>query len=116
VALYFLRIRGLPLLNQMLALTVCALLLPPLSLEYTLLHLLLPFALLAAYAVGMERQGKRSEELAACFACFVVIFNADSFLNHRYVFASEARMLALAVLLVLVLRYRFEPGGQETAR
>ncbi len=115
VALYLLRIRRLPMLNQILALTVCALLLPPLSLEYTLLHLLLPFALLATYAVEMERRGDRAKGLAACLACFVVLFNADSFLNHRYVFASEARLLALAVLLFLVLRYRFQPPAPEAS-
>jgi hypothetical protein len=115
LALYFLRVRSLPMLNQIVALTVCALLLPPLSLEYTLLHLLLPFALLATYAVDMERCGQRAKGVAGCLACFVAIFNADSFLNHRYVFASEARLLALVLLLVLALRYRFEPPAPEAA-
>ena len=115
VALYFLRIRSLPMLNQILALTVSALLLPPLSLEYTLLHLLLPFGLLATYAVDMARRDGRTRGLAACLACFVVIFNADSFLNHRYFFASEARLIALVVLLLLVLKHRFDWPMQEAS-
>jgi hypothetical protein len=105
--LFFTKIRTLPLLNQILALTVCAVLLPPLSLEYTLLHLLLPFALLCTYAVDMARSGEQAKGLEGCFLCFVIIFNSNAFLNHRYVFAAEARLAALVVLLLVVLTRGF---------
>ena len=39
IALYFLRIRHLPILNQLLALCILAILLPPNSHDYTLIHL-----------------------------------------------------------------------------
>jgi hypothetical protein len=107
VALFFVRIRRLPVLNQVLALTVCAVLLPPLSLEYTLVHLLLPFGLLCVYAAAMWQRGVQVAGLGACLLCFVPIFNVDSFLNQRHLFATEARMLGLIVLLVLALKYRF---------
>src|ERR1019366_9174322 len=42
----FLRLGKLPLLNQMVALTCCALVFPPVSFDYTLFHLYVPFALL----------------------------------------------------------------------
>jgi hypothetical protein len=107
LALFFLRLRRLPMLNLLLALTVCAVLLPPLSLEYTLVHLMLPFALLCAYAVDMAQSGTAVRGLGACFACFVVVFNIETFLSNRYTYAAEARTLALLALLFLVCRYRF---------
>jgi hypothetical protein len=106
--LFFTKIRTMPLLNQILALTVCAVLLPPLSLEYTLLHLLLPFALLCTYAVDMASRGERTKGLESGFLCLAVIFNSDAFLNHRYLFAAEARLVALVALLIVVLTHRFE--------
>jgi hypothetical protein len=106
--LFFTKIRTMPLLNQILALTVCAVLLPPLSLEYTLLHLLLPFALLCTYAVDMASRGERTKGLESGFLCLAVIFNCDAFLNHRYLFAAEARLVALVALLIVVLTHRFE--------
>jgi len=53
-ALYFAKIRKIPLLNMLLALTICAVLLPPLSLEYTLVHLLLPFAVWAGASSALR--------------------------------------------------------------
>jgi len=95
---WFVKIRKLPLLNQLLALTVCAVLLPPISIDYTLIHLLLPFGLLCAYAADMARRSIQVKGLQLCFACFVPIFNADAFLNHKYLFAAEARTAGLIVL------------------
>lgn len=106
-ALFLVRIRHLPALNMVLALTICAVLLPPLSLEYTLVHLLLPFALLCAYATDMGQSGVAVQGLGACFGCFVFIFNIETFFSNRVMFAAEVRTLALVVLLSLVLRHRF---------
>jgi len=107
LTLFFAKIRRLPTLNIVLALTICAVLLPPLSLEYTLVHLLLPFALLCAYAVAMDQHGVAVEGLGACFGCFVVLFNIETFLSNRFVYAAEARTLALLILLWVVLRHNF---------
>jgi len=107
ITLFFTKIRRLPTLNIVLALTVCAVLLPPLSLEYTLVHLLLPFALLCAYATDMGQSGVAVKGLGACFGCFAAIFNIETFLSNRFTFAAEARTLALVVLLVLILRHPF---------
>ena len=113
LALFFAKIRRLPMLNVVLALTICAVLLPPLSLEYTLVHLLLPFALLCAYAIDMGQRGVAVEGLGACFGCFAVIFNIETFLSNRFVYAAEARTLALLTLLWLVLRHRFAWSALE---
>ena len=110
IALYFGIIRKLPILNQLLALTVCAVLLPPLSADYTLLELLLPFGLLCFYAVESQRS-----DLNAIFGCFAVLFAWETFLTIHYAFDRPARTVALCVLLVLVLRspmpwWRLDPA------
>jgi hypothetical protein len=106
VAVYFTWIRRLPLLNQVLALTVCALVLPPLSADYTLLHLLFPFALLCQYAVERWRAGVAVRGLTACFVCFAPIFAFQTYITWRYRFSCEVRTLAMLVLLMLAMRYR----------
>jgi hypothetical protein len=104
LALYFAVIRKLPMLNQVLALTLCAVLLPPLSADYTLLELLLPFGLLCLYTVE-ARQPQRG--LAACFGCFAILFAWETFLTIHYAFDRPMRTLALTVLLVVILRTPF---------
>jgi len=102
ITLYFAVIRKLPILNQVLALTICAVLLPPLSADYTLLELLLPFGLLCLYAVETQRA-----DLAPCFGCFAVLFAWETFLTLHYAFDRPVRTVALTVLLILVLRTPF---------
>ena len=108
LALYFARIRKLPMLNQVLALTICAVLLPPLSADYTLLELLLPFGLLCHYAVDAARNHQQPRGLGTCFVCFALIFSWETFLTIRYSFDRPVRAAALTVLLVIVLRHPFE--------
>ena len=101
VAAYFMRIRRLPMLNQMLALTVCAVLLPPLSMDYTLLHLLIPFGLLCVYAVlNPDARG-----LAAAFTCLAFIFTAGTYFTVKYPLTCEVRALFLLALLYIAMQH-----------
>ena len=104
VAAYVLRIRRLPMLNQILALAVCAVTLPTLSRDYTLLHLLVPFGLLCAYAAA---QSPPARGLAACFVCLAFLFTAETYFNFVYALSSPFRALALLVLFALLLTYPF---------
>jgi hypothetical protein len=103
-ALYFVVIRKLPMLNQVLALTLCAVLLPPLSADYTLVELLLPFGLLCLYTAEVRGH---SRALAACFGCFAALFAWETFLTVHYSFDRPIRSLALCTLLILILRTPF---------
>ena len=107
VVTYFLWIRRLPILNQVLALTICALLLPPLSADYTLLHLLFPCALLCLYAADIARNSIAVPGLKAAFLCFAPIFSFQTYITWNYRYSCEFRTVALVVLLMLVLRHRF---------
>jgi hypothetical protein len=112
VALYVVRIRYLPMLNQAIALTVCAVLLPPYSLDYTLVQLLVPMGLLSVFAVAEWRQGHQPPGLEACFFCFALIFSTGSYFEWKYRFAAQVRTLAMLVLLAVVLRYRYDDAGE----
>ena len=102
LTLYFGLIRKLPMLNQVLALTVCAVLLPPLSADYTLVELLLPFGLLCLYAA--ETYGTAAADLAPLFGCFALLFAWETFLTLHYAFDRPLRAVILIALLILVLR------------
>ena len=118
VALYFFRIRRLPMLNQVLALTSCAILLPPFSVDYTLLQQLLPLGLLCVYAAESWRRDLEPAGLRGCFLCFALLYPIGSFFIIRYRFGSMVRCFALTALLVVVLRYPFawpELDAEETA-
>ena len=108
LVLYFRRIRNLPLLNQVLALTICAVLLPPYSLDYTLVQLLVPFGLLCVFATDAWLRGHQPPRMAMCFACFAVIFTTGAYFDLNYGLEAQVRTLALLVLLAAVLRTPFD--------
>jgi hypothetical protein len=101
---YFARIRRLPLLNQTLALTVCAVLLPPISLDYTLLHLLVPFGFVCLYATRAERIPFPRPSLTCLLTCFTLIFTLGTFFTVKHRFAAPVRIAALAMLLLQAMR------------
>jgi len=107
IALYFGRIRKLPMLNQTIAFTICAVLLPPFSSDYTLVHMLIPFALLSFFAVEMSRDGRAIPGIPTSFACLCVILAFESFFTLKYPLASPIRTLALCIMLATALRYPF---------
>ena len=83
-AVWLLRIRRLPLINQVLCLSVATILLPPVSYDYTLLHLYIPWALLVLFTLEMQHP---YPGLAAVFCSFAIlmapetefIWNGESF-------------------------------------
>jgi hypothetical protein len=116
VVLYFWRIRPLPMLNQLFALTVCGVLLPPLSSDYTLVQLLLPLGLLCIYATDQWRHGLSTPGLALCFGCIAVLFTVGTYFKLQYQMSSQVRTVALIVLLIATLRYPMrwhELDGEE---
>ncbi len=110
--LYFLRIRRLPVLNQVIALTVCAVLLPPYSLDYTLVQLLIPMGLLIVFTVAEWSVGRQPPGLNICFFCFALIFTTGAYFEWKYRFASQVRTLAMLVLLAVAARYRYADAGE----
>jgi hypothetical protein len=118
IILYFYRIRHLPLLNQILVLAVCSVLLPPVSFDYTLVHLVLPFALLCIYATEAAVRKERVKGLTAVCALFAMVFCMNAFFTYQIRFAGQVRAVAMLLLLILMLRHPFnhvEDSGMPAA-
>lgn len=114
VAIYFLLIRRLPVLNQILSLYIAAILLPPMSHDYTLLHLYIPWGLFILFAVDCKKEGRRIPGLLAVFVCFGLLFAPESeFIYHGARLAGQIKAVELAVLWFVSLRYRFEAEPEE---
>jgi hypothetical protein len=104
VLLYFDVIRKLPVVNQVICLTVATILLPPVSYDYTLLHFYLPWALVVLAAV--ERWEMRG--LSGALICFAVLFAPETELiwgGRSY--GGQVKALALVGLFGIALVRRF---------
>jgi hypothetical protein len=105
VALWAGVIRKQPMLNQILALAICAVLLPPVSYDYTLAHLFVPFGLLCLYACDLWRSGQEPpSSLRGCFILFAFIFTDMMYMTFKLQLAGQFRAIALLLLLIAVLR------------
>lgn len=104
LAVYLLRVVRLPLVNQVLVLSILSVCLPPVSYDYTLLHLYTPFLLLTLIAVQQGSAGAHANRLRACFVLFALIFTPESYvIVHGVRLGAEVRTAALVLLLVLAL-------------
>jgi hypothetical protein len=121
LALYFLRIRFLPLLNQILCLSIASVLLPPISHEYTLIHLYVAWGLMGLYAIDQARANRAMDGLRSVFICFAILLSAEGELvykgpgaNSPHEYSGQLKAIMLVVLMVISLRKRFElPANQE---
>jgi len=104
VLLFFLVIRKLPLLNQVLILTLCGVFLPPVSFDYTLLHLFIPFAMLSLYAVDRWKSHESGPAgLNAAMVLCGIIFADLNLLRYHYLIG-PTRAFAMLLLLITLLR------------
>ncbi len=105
VLLYFLRIGHLPLFNQILALTVVSVLLPPVSHDYTLLHLYTPFVMLTLGMLTTPLDGQERLLATALLACFLLLFSAENYLIYDGLrFAGQVKAGVLMILFTIALR------------
>ncbi len=103
--LYFGRIWRMPRLNQVLAISVLAVTLPPTSYDYTLLSLYPAFLLLCLRVLEESRRAVNERlPLTHYFLLFAIIFTPLSFVvwnGGRY--AGQLRLLALLAVLLYAL-------------
>ena len=109
IALYLFRIRKLPFVNQVLCLSIASILLPPVSYDYTLMHLYIPWALLALYAQNEQVHRVSTPGLAAVFVCLAILVSPETeFIHHETVFGGQIKAVVLMVLMGIGLRYPFK--------
>jgi len=110
--LYILRIRHLPIINQVLCLCVASILFPPTSFDYTLMQLYAPWALLAFFAIQPQDDSRSIPGLKAAFICFAILFVPETEFIVRwhtpYSLGGQIKALTLIVLFIIGLRYPFD--------
>jgi hypothetical protein len=106
IALFFLRIRHMPVINQVICLCVASLIFPPVSFDYTLVNLYIPWAMLVCFAI--DRQSVRTAGLTAAFVCFAIATSIQTeVIYHRRSNGGQIKAIALCVLMAVALRYPF---------
>ena len=114
--LYFVRIRYLPVTNQIVILSVAAVLLPPTSFDYTLVQLYGVWAVLSCVAVRSAVQGRRVNGLTAAMVLLAILFTPENLLGPGRSYGGPIKSLALLTLLILaVSRPLTEPAGADQA-
>jgi hypothetical protein len=108
IVLFFARIRNLPLVNQVICLCVAAILLPPTSYDYTLLHLYPAFALLVFCAMERETNGTSTRGLYAAFGLLAFLLSPQSeFIVHGIRFSAQLKAVALVLFGLVGLAVPF---------
>ncbi len=103
-ALFFLRIRTLPVINQVISLTCASVLLPPVSYEYTLIQLTAPLGLVLLLTVDAHRAARGVPGLPVMLGCFVVLWAPlPELIWHGRTVDGQVKSIALIVLFILAL-------------
>jgi hypothetical protein len=109
LAIYFGRIVKLPRVNQILIMLAISVLIPPVSGDYTLVHLYAGWLILALYALEAEPGVIRSRVLPICFFLLAIAFCPETYMTIANVyFAGSFKALALVALVALLLIYPLE--------
>jgi hypothetical protein len=112
----------MPLLNQVTALAVAVTLFPPVSGEYTLLNLYVPFGALLVFLTREVATGKTTFSYASMLAFAVIYALLFSPLTFLMLYAGDAKLLLLLALLVVAARspmhseYFGDPANQDATR
>jgi hypothetical protein len=114
VILYFLRIRTLPRANQILALTVASILLPPVSGDYTLVHRYIPWGVLVLVSISLN-DARKVKGLVLSFVCMAFLMAPESFAVINGIrIAGQLKAIVLLILFVVSLTCPFEESGSES--
>ncbi len=110
IGVFLVRLRRLPVLNQLLAVTIFMVILPPISYFYTLVHLYAPALALMLFAIRTEKRGISVRGLAGTILLFVPIFAAFTLFTYPtvFLFGGLIQSVLLLVLFLCSLQFRFE--------
>jgi hypothetical protein len=110
--IFFVRIRKLPVVNRVLCLSVAAILLPPVSYDYTLLHLYAPFFLVVFFA--MEQHQRPRPQLKIILGLFAFLLSAqEEWIYHGLRYAGQLKAIALLGLFIAGLIYPLPTAADD---
>ena len=117
--LYFLRVRRLTWQNELLYLTVCTLLLPPVSYEYTLVHLYVP-AFITAAVLGRSMVQATFPGALAFMGLLALLLPIDLFPSEGLLGAGQWQSVLLFLVAALccfpMFRLSLEEADSRTVR
>lgn len=100
LAVFLLRVRRLPLLNRLVFLSAAMISLPPVSYEYTIIHLYLPMLLLLLVLLSADTADLSRSHFAALGTLLFLTFPLGLLQNGQYLLAGQLQAFALACLAV----------------
>ena len=115
LVLYFLRIRKLPLANQVVTLTVATILFPPVSFDYTLLHLYTPLCL----TLILFWKADPPPTVRWTIVLFALLLSPlTEFIHAGHTLEGQIKSVLLLALFIVGLIYPISPDEShtETAR
>jgi hypothetical protein len=120
-AVYFGRVRRMPLTNQLLIVMIFMLTLPQVSYFYTLVQLYVPWFLLVLLAIDAARSGTRVDGLSVTILLFVPVFAAFTIFNFRHVllFGGLVQSFVLGAIVLTGMEFSFgeiNPAKQVGSR
>ena len=109
-AVFFGRVKKMPVANQLLAVTLFMVMLPTISYFYTLVHLYAPWLVLVFLAIRAAKAGVEIRGLSTTILLFVPVFAAYTLFTFSqiHVWGGVVQGLFLVWLFVWVVRFPFE--------
>lgn len=110
LAFFLLKVRTLPLANRLSFFLIAMVLFPPVSYDYTLVHVYVVFALVVFAQLDARARGEKLPRAAVFYACFLLLFTPQTYIAFRGLRINGLlKATALAVLLFTLLRTELLP-------
>lgn len=116
IALFFGKVRRMPIINQVLVVTIFMVTLPTISYFYSLVHLYAPFLMLVFLGIRAKRAGMRIPGLTGTILLFVPIFAAFTVFTYPKVFLFGGLIQAFMLIGLLLRGAQFPFGLEGVAR
>jgi glycosyl transferase family 87 len=119
VAVFFGRLRKMPVANQLLGVSVFMLTLPTISYFHTLVNLYAPLLVLFFVAIRADRMGVRIPGLSTAILLFLPLFASFQLFTFPsiFLFCGIVQVIVLLILFLYALQYPFaEPTAGERTK
>jgi hypothetical protein len=97
----------MPDINRIVFLFAAMVALPPVSYDYTLVHLYAPWAMLVVVALRVGARKVTLPGFRTYFLCFAVLFTSQVFIYYHYWIHPNGPLKTLALLLLMATALRY---------
>jgi len=105
---FFTRVQKMPRANQVLFIVLATVFIPPISFDYTLQMLYIPWAWLAMIGVSAATRNREIDGLAPVMICLALVCAPELFIKHHGIYVyGEFKAIVIIALFYLTSRYRF---------